>query len=140
MARKMFMIFVVVSFNVLVASSVYAQDKSSWGVQVSSGQQWQILPQIKDMFHSDVDLKGREFRIGLIVRGRKLSGDWGVSYTRNRIDDVSVIRSRDDVCGGYPDSEYSCYPIGTTYRLNKVSFEGLEVHKYVSFVTIAERF
>lgn len=141
MVRRLFILFVFVSFTVLVDSPAYAQDKSSWGVQVSSGQQWQILPQIKNIFQSDVDLNGREFRVGLIVRGQILSGDWGVSFTRNTIDAVSVIRSRDDVCGGYPDSEYRCYPIGTTYQLNNVSFDGLEVHKYYvpPFGTIAKR-
>ena len=134
--------FIVVFFAVLglaTSASAQAEKKSSTGVQISFGPQWQILSQVGNLFRSDINLTGREVRVG-VVRGRTLGGDWGVSYTHNKINDISFIQTFSGRCGGYPTAEYyRCFDVGTTYRLKGVSFDGLEVHKYVPFVTIQRR-
>ena len=133
--------FIVVFFAVLsLATSASAQtnEPTTFGIQVSFGPQWQIMPQVGNLFRSDIDLTGREVRVGM-VRGRTLGGDWGVSYTHNKVSDTSFIQTSSGRCGGYPTEYYQCFDIGTTYRLRGVSFDGLEVHKYVPFVTIQRR-
>lgn len=136
--RKASFVVAFVAVLALLAGSAQAQDKSSWGAQISFGQQWQILPLVEKLFQSDSDLTGREVRVG-VVRGRKLGGDWGVSYTYNKINDTSFVQTSSGRCGGYPTAEYyRCFNVGTTYQLHGVSFGGLEAHKYVPFVTIAE--
>lgn len=121
------------------AASASAQDESSWGVQVSVGPQWQVLPQVEKLLQTHIDLTGQEVRVG-IVHGRSLGGDWGVSYVHNKIADTSVIQTGGGLCDGYPIAQYyKCYDTGTSYRLHGVSFDGLEAHKYLPFVTIAER-
>lgn len=132
---------VVVLAVIALAASVSAQtnEESTFGIQASLGPQWQILPGVKQLFGSDINLTGREVRVG-IVRGRTLGGDWGVSYSHNKIDNTSVIQASSGLCGGYPTTQYyKCFDTGTSYRLYNVSFDGLEVHKFVPFVTIAER-
>ena len=124
----MFILFVFVSFTILVDSPAYAQDKSSW-VSRSFRPAVADIAADQDIFQSDVDLNGREFRVGLIVRGGHLvvTGVFPSLVTQLTLSPLSG--RGDDVCGGYPDSEIPMLPDRHNISIEHVFFDGLEVHK-----------
>jgi len=122
-----------------VPSFAHAQNESHWGVvaSVSPTHDWNLNDSYVDFLFNDVDsgdLRGSEFTIG-IARGRDTSGDWGVSYVYRSIEDGSRL-------DGEP-GEF-CTPACTTtpanYHLTRgVTYTGVDIHKYVPFVTIKRR-
>ena len=115
---------------------VWAQD-SSWGVSGSIVPTWTVPgdnPLFKMMFGADsVDIAGSEFRIGF-VRGRMLSGDWGVSFVRRKLKDGSTLSA--DL---YTDPQFPSIEQGEFITLRNVEITGVEVHKFSPFGTIKER-
>lgn len=127
------------------AGSAQAQDKSSWGVSVDVTPHWEQVSFIKTITGDDFTLEGQEIRFGL-VRGRVRGGDWGVSLVYGKIDNKSFSRKRTgegSFCRSFFGSAGSAQcvktEIDTEYYFSDVSLLGLEVHKYVPFVTIANR-
>jgi hypothetical protein len=120
---------------------------SHWGVVGGFAPKWENTstyePLVKLVFDEDAVglLRGSEFRIG-IARGRHLSGDWGVSFIRKRIDDsdpTTVETGRGCQGGGSGILVLDCEIFGETRTPRALLMNGVEVHKYIAFVTIKQR-
>ena len=134
------------------AVPVFAQTtpRSPWGVVGGIAPTWKntsrVEPLAKLVFDERVVgiLEGSEFRIG-IARGRWRSGDWGVSFIRKRIDDrepTTVQDGRACLGTGTPVGEplvMSCELLLSVRTPRALQMTGVEFHKYLAFVTIAER-
>ena len=116
-----------------------AQDPSRWGVSASfaPSQSWNIEKKLSPFLFKNegpAEIKSADFSIG-IVRGRELGGDWGVSLVRRSIADGSTFTAESEICTGT-----TCTPFVQERSITRnVSYTGVEVHKYVSFVTIQRR-
>jgi hypothetical protein len=122
----------VVATLVLAPSPLIAQ--SSFGVIGGVG----LPSDVQDKFaefilnSESVDASSRDFEIGVIVRGRHLGGDWGVSFIQKTYEDGSALQSSDEVCfNGQCQS-------GSKIMRN-VKLRGMFIHKFVPFVTIRDR-
>lgn len=128
--------WMAVAAVVMLAQSAEAQTRSQWGVSGGFTPSWQFLQPVAELIDMDVAMSGREFEIG-VVRGRDLGGDWGISFVRKNVKDGS--RAIDLLANCFSDGNgpETCLP--TTYTPIGVSAQGVEIHKYVPFVTIKQR-
>jgi hypothetical protein len=116
-------------FSVLFALAVllacprvlFAQSTSGWGVQATFAPRWTIPSSVAPFFGDELVVEGDELRVGF-VRGRTLSGDWGLSYVRKRITDGSYVTSDQ-----------------TTRYARNLIVHGVSLDKFVPFGTIKER-
>lgn len=109
---------------------------SSWGVVVSATPNWTVADRTKYFFGGgEVTMDGSEFTIGL-ARGRELSGDWGVSYLRMKVNDGSTVSDTDVRCEIFSNG---CFTFGEKRITRGVVLSGLKVHKFISFATIKQR-
>ena len=120
-----------------------AQDPSHWGIvgSITPGQSWHVIsPLAEHVFdHSGTaDLSGTDFSIG-IARGRMLGGDWGVSFVRRNINDDSRFESETTFSRCVADVCTETTDIDELYLTQGVTYTGVEVHKFVPFVTIGDR-
>lgn len=138
----------------LIALSMYtvpaeAQTRSHWGIVGGFAPVWETTPRFETLTTLLFDdtmidlLKGSEFRIG-IARGRRLSGDWGVSFIRKRINDGEPTVSqtgRGCQGGSAPGGPFilDCETSNERLRPDALQMSGVEFHKYVAFATIKER-
>lgn len=133
----------------LGAGSAVAQQRppASWGVVGTLVPKWQVPSSLEvvaglhisedDLAIEDQDLRGDEFRIG-IVRGRPLGGDWGVSFVRRRFVDVNA--EGDNGAGyGFSNGIYESTTALSRVSRRSVQLTGIEAHKFVGFATIANR-
>ena len=129
-------IFVLALWAATLAPAAAQEDKSHWGVSASFVPRWRVPAEARILFDADkVSVDGSEFRIGL-VRGRTLSGDWGVSFVRKTLKDGSrVERGLGRSCFG----DFGCVEDGTVYLARQVSLIGVEIHKFIPFGTIKRR-
>lgn len=107
---------------------------AKWGLTVSFTPKWRADQRIQDLLlvEGDSRFEGSEFTIG-IARGSHLGGDWGVSYVRKPVDDVT-IREVDEFVDDFGTSR-------ATYSraFRDVYYEGVELHKFWAIATIARR-
>jgi hypothetical protein len=109
---------------------------SSWGVVVSVTPNWKVADRTKYFFGGgEVTMDGSEFTIGL-ARGRTLSGDWGVSYLRMKVNDGSTVSDTEVQCETFSNG---CFTFGEKRITRGVVLSGLKVHKFISFATIKQR-
>lgn len=118
----------------LIPTAALAQNETHWGVAAAFTPQWKVPEQLEDLFDGVVDLEGTDFAIG-IVRGRHRSGDWGLSFIHKKVKDGSRVEKFDQNC----DFTNGCFPEGSSFVTNGVAVNGVELHKYIPFVTIKER-
>lgn len=123
-------------FPCVARPSAFAQSTTShWGVLFSVTPEWEIPKEAKELFLGEPqDVKGREFRIG-VVRGRSLSGDWGLSVFRRTLRQRSVFSDVHEECYG----QFGCGPAGIENELQNGRLTGIEIHKFTPFGTIARR-
>ena len=157
------MSFVVAFVAILAfAISASAQDNPSWGVQASFTPSWQTLPALESgsfgasdepwdaqspvdpnlkalltqvlgsWFGAGTDISGSDYSVG-IARGKIDGGEWGVSYVRRNLDGSSRIEDLSTQCFG--PSGKACFPRGGTYELRSVHMDGVEVYKFLPFVS-----
>lgn len=120
------------------ASDTWGQPptRSAWGFSGSIVPKWKTPAELNVLFpdYDTADLSGSELRVG-VVRGRALSGDWGISYVRKRFaDDSRLATVPGTACFGG-----SCFEQRTIAALQNVHVNGLEIHKFIPFVTIKRR-
>jgi len=120
---------------VLLPRVCFAQDPSHWGVVGSVTPTWKVPSQLEQLFDGTVDIKGTDVSIG-IARGRSRSGDWGASFIHKKLKDGSRVEGVDQDCTSFSNG---CFRDGESITTRGVAINGLEVHKYVPFVTIRER-
>jgi hypothetical protein len=122
-----------------VPMTASAQDASRWGVSASftPTQSWNTNATFSKYLFANSgpsDLRSSDFSIGL-VRGRELGGDWGVSLVRRSIADGSSFTAESESC-----TSTTCTPYTRERSLTRnVTYTGVELHKFVSFVTIRQR-
>ena len=111
----------------------HAQD-SSWGVTGSIVPTWTVPSRLSPVLGNDVVVSGSDFSVG-IVRGRALSGDWGVSFVRQSWKDGSHVGDVELDC------QYAngCFQYGSSYATSQVTLRGVKIHKFVPFGTIKQR-
>lgn len=121
---------------------------SSWGV-VGGFSPWgpdsRVEKIVTPLFNEDLLplLDGSDLRIG-IVRGRILSGDWGVTFIRKTMAQGSSANTSDGGgCDGRPGAGgaivFNCFDDGVTVTPDALQMTGFEVHKFVPFGTIKKR-
>lgn len=107
---------------VLAPAPAFAQlDEPSWGVTLGFAPVWRVPDALADAFDaSELDLKGREFRVGL-VRGTTLGGEWGIDLVHKRFSEKSkvAVRQSNDVISVVTDD---------------AELLGVEVHRFFSFI------
>ncbi|MCC7007543.1 MAG: hypothetical protein IT184_01890 [Acidobacteria bacterium] len=142
---------VVTAFVLLGVCTVAAeaQDRSHWGAAAGFIPKWETGGSLKDFENlvineDSLGISGSEFRIG-IVRGRRLSGDWGVSFVRRALDKGDTVTQSDGYgCQGGSTGSSAPFILACTGDNSEVTpgdlrITGVEVNKFFSFVTIAER-
>jgi hypothetical protein len=122
--------------SMFCAAGQASAQESSWGVSASVVPTWTVPngnALFTAMFGADsLDVTGSEFRIGF-VRGRTLSGDWGVSFIRRKLKDGSTVSDL------FTDSSTANIQQGDVYTLRNVDITGIEIHKFSPFGTIKDR-
>jgi hypothetical protein len=120
-------------------------DVDRWGVQVSFTPKFEInggggaIDKLAEvMFESGdvgLDVSGGDLRIGL-VRGRRLGGEWGVSYVHRSFEKDSTQGGVETSCNEFNDVTF-CNSFGTEYLYTQgISLDAIEVNKLINFVTI----
>jgi hypothetical protein len=133
----------------LFISPVHAQNPSHWGVVGGFVPLWKTTSSVENLgtlvFADDAVelLKGSEFRIG-IARGRILSGDWGVSFIRKNFNDQDPTTAEEGrgCQGGSTQGGpliLNCTTSNVVLTPDDLKISGVEVHKFIAFVTIKER-
>lgn len=141
---------VVLSFPAAVAAQgppvTAAADVDRWGVGVSFVPKWEmsrasgVLGKLAEVMFEQGDagleVTGDDFRIGL-VRGKRLGGEWGVSYVRRSFDEESTQGAAETSCfSGFQNSQI-CQTYGDEYFYNdNVVLHGIEANKLFVFATI----
>jgi hypothetical protein len=129
-------LLVVVCAALFGVTPAFAQE-SSWGIAGTLVPAWSVPDEdavSAALFDAErVTIDGSEFRIGF-VRGRMLSGDWGVSYVRRRIDDGSTVVGEE-----FTEPDLPGFTFGETLTTYDVLIDGVEVHKFTPFGTIKRR-
>jgi hypothetical protein len=126
----------------LAPGSLFAQEKdpSRFGVTFSFAPLWtaeerlvtKLIPAIDEF-----DFSGNEFRFGVIIRGRKYGGEWGISYIRKNISSSSTVTvDKGGNCFGYPAE---CYENNDWYNIDSGTMRGFEIHSFSPLVTIKRR-
>lgn len=133
----------------LAAGSASAQESSSWGID-SSFAPWQTTKSVEKLTNVVFDQdrqtvsQGSDLSIG-IVRGRVLSGDWGVSFVRKRIDaDRDAVTIAASGCTGSQSSPsaplvYQCSQQTFTSSADRLELTGVELHKFAPMITVKSR-
>src|SRR3989344_2441259 len=146
--RKSSFVFAFVAV-LAFAGSASAQDKSSWGVSFDATPHWEYMSIMDKFIDGGRRLEGREIRVGILPRGRIQGGDWGVSVIRGEVNSSSFRKERTGESRGCQTSSTGsgvitsqiCNTVvrDTEHYLSDISLLGVEIHKYVPFVTIAKR-
>jgi hypothetical protein len=118
------------------AARAQSSDPTRWGLSVSVTPTWELADQLKRVIEEEdtaVDIRGSEVTVGF-VRGRRLGGDWGVSFVHKPFKDGSGVLRTDQSC--FPPV---CFRSTESAVTQGVSLTGVEVHWFIPFVTIKER-
>jgi hypothetical protein len=122
-------------------------DPSRWGVAVGFVPEFKIsdgggvLGKLAEVMFEQgdqgLDVKGGDFRIG-VVRGRRLGGEWGVSYVRRSFNEDSRQGGTETDCfPGFQNNSQICQTRGEEYLYNDdVVLHGIEANKLIVFGTI----
>lgn len=126
------------------AASAQSDKDSHWGVRASFTPSWKVPTQLEDIevlqdyIGQDSKITGAEFAVG-IVRGRRLSGDWGLAYVRKTVSDSTRIDiNNGDACISV-GATVQCSPNRDVYTTGGLAFHGVELHKFVPWFTIKRR-
>jgi hypothetical protein len=143
-------VITVASTFCLVATPALAQTPpagaakvSHWGIEFSATPSWYLPKQITDSLAGDggtLVVVGSQFSIGL-VHGRAMGGDWGVTFVHQPVKNGSRGSDTDTDCG-YTNGPLpgGCFNTGGGAVTQGVSMNGVQVHKFIPFVTIKRRF
>ena len=137
---------VAVMLVLVTAGVTQAQsgNETHWGIRATVAPSWEI-PQrlmevdfLQDYIGEGSEVKGSELAVGF-VRGSRLGGDWGLSYLRKTLSDSTRIDiSNGDTCINV-GATLQCGANRDVYTTSGVAFNGLELHKFVSWYTIKRR-
>lgn len=111
--------------------------QSHWGVSGGLVPRWEFPDALADVWNLETDMKGAEFRIG-VVRGSDFGGDWGVSFVKKAIDDDSIVQLREQACVQLPGGSTRCAR-GAYHITRGAGMRGVEAHLFMPFGTIKRR-
>ena len=121
MVRTRYVVGLLLAGFLASPSPALAQlDQPSWGITAGFAPFWKVPEQLGDLFDADtLDLKGHEFRIGLI-RGTTFGGEWGVTLVHKRLSKESIVavRRSNDVI---------------EVRADDAEMLGVEIHRFFAF-------
>ena len=118
-----------------LAQSADDERRSHFGVIFTLSPASDLQDTFKIMFGSEqVVVSSQDVEVGMIVRGRQLGGDWGVSYIQKKYKDGSLADDRGEAC-----FQSTCVRAGRVDIMQDVRLRGFSVHKFVPFVTIKRR-
>ncbi len=135
-SRRLSTLSIGLGLLIASASPALAQsDDARWGIGASFTPKWKANTDIQNLLlvEGDPPVEGTEFTIGL-VRGSTRGGDWGISYVRKPVTEgltVTEVEESSDPGFGYRAS------FAQTFR--GVYYQGVEIHKFWPFGTIAGR-
>jgi hypothetical protein len=118
---------------------------SHWGVLFSATPSWYVPNSIINKLAEGggATIVGTQFTIG-IVRGRAMSGDWGVTFVHEPVKDGSNGFGSDTSCG--PPGGFSngplpggCFNTSGAAKTQGVKMNGVQVHKFIPFGVIKRR-
>lgn len=124
-------------------ASPSSNDKAShWGVVFSATGSWYLPSSITNDVAKGgggVALVGSQIAIG-IVRGRAMSGDWGVTFVHEPVKNGSYGFDSDTKCG-FTNGPLpgGCFNTSGAAVTQGVKMNGVQVHKYIPFKTIKRR-
>jgi len=114
---------------------------SHWGVVFSATPSWYVPNSIIDKIASGggATIVGTQFTVG-IVRGRSMSGDWGVTFVHEIVKDGSNGFSSDTTCG-FTNGPIpgGCFNTSGGAVTQGVKMNGVQVHKFIPFGMIKRR-
>jgi hypothetical protein len=117
-------------------------DEGRWGVNVSFAPKWGDREAIRTKLqwgNEDFPFEGSEILVGF-VRDNARGGDWGVSYVRKPIKDMTIATSSTEQnCFGPNNSICETFVLETSNSSQSVVVDGVEIHWFVPFVR-ANRF
>lgn len=144
---------VIVVLSALAAPAVaLAQTKpeepSRWGASFTFIPKWSIptgdsaLAALGELMATGADegganVEAKDFRIG-VVRGKRLGGEWGVSFVKRSYKDGSTQGAVSQQCfqGSGPQP---CFLFGSEYTyVSGVTLTGVEVNKFIAVATIKQ--
>jgi hypothetical protein len=114
---------------------------SHWGVLFSVTPSWYVPNSIINKIASGggATIVGSQFTIG-IVRGRAMSGDWGVTFVHELVKDGSNGFSSDTSCGfANGPLPGGCFNTSGAAVAHGVKMNGVQVHKFIPFGAIKQR-
>jgi hypothetical protein len=114
---------------------------SHWGVLFSATPSWNVPNSLIDKIASGggATIVGTQFTIG-IVRGRAMSGDWGVTFVHEPVKDGSNGFSTDTSCGFVNGPmPGGCFNTSGAAVAQGVKMNGVQVHKFFPFGAIKRR-
>ena len=112
-----------------------------WSIPTGSGPLGKLAEAVMESGDLGIDVDGLDFRVG-VVRGRMLSGEWGVSYVRRSMKDGSTQGGFTEDCQespGFGQTTVLCFVGGEQFIYHDVRLNGLEVNKFSPVVTIKRR-
>jgi hypothetical protein len=108
-----------------------------WGITGSFTPEWEFMHFLSDAMDKQIDMTGDQLSIG-VVRGKRFGGEWGISYVKRRVDDGSTLVQEKPKCL----AEAATLPLcagGTSYETRGAFFNGVQLHRFFPFGTIARR-
>lgn len=115
--------------------SVEDERRSHFGVIVTFSPPSDFQDKFKVLLDAEkVEARTQDFEIGMIVRGRQLGGDWGVSFIQKTYKDGSFADDRGQGC-----FQGNCFLEGDLDIMRDVRLRGVSIHKFAPFVTIKRR-
>jgi hypothetical protein len=142
---------VIVAGAFVSPPAAFAQSKpeepAHWGAAVSFVPKWTIpsgssaLAALGEAVaaagdQGPINVEASDFRIG-VVRGKRLGGEWGVSFVKRSYKDGSTQGGFEQFCSGPNQTAPPCFLSGTQYVYNSgVTLTGVEANKFVAFATI----
>jgi hypothetical protein len=131
-------VFVTLPLSAATAFAQQAQSEPSrWGVAGSLTPHWEFLRFFEDAMDKVIDMRGDEFRVG-VIRGKHLGGEWGIAYVKRRVDDDSTIVQEKPKCVAASGQAGVCAN-GTSYQTRGALLEGVQLHRFFPVATIARR-
>ena len=144
--RKPFLIATLVLLSVpalVEAQTTPPAAEKNWGVIASFTPYWKANQGLQQgLFWSDPEddttplFEGNEFTIGF-VRGSARGGDWGVSYVRRALKDLTKTTTfgPDTFCPA-PNS-CQTYTSNSVLTTHSIVVDGVEVHFFIPFARLA---
>ena len=130
-----------------VSATPATPDPDRWGVSVSVVPKFQMsgggnaIDKLAEVMFNrgdeGLDVSGGDFRIG-VVRGRRLGGEWGVSYVRRSFSEDSTQGAIETMCSPQSFNNVTlCFTSGTEYVYNdQIKLDGIEVNRLFVISTI----